>query len=55
METELSTRGTLMDGFFLQAHADLSLCLTEGYTHSDRRMHIRKVLKALNEMARSHS
>jgi hypothetical protein len=33
-ETELSARGTTMDGFFLQAHTDLSLHLTGGNTHS---------------------
>jgi hypothetical protein len=38
--------------FFLQAHVDLSLRLTEGYTQSHRRLHRRK---ALNGMAISHS
>jgi hypothetical protein len=33
-ETELSARGTTMDGFFLQAHTDLSLHLTGGNMHS---------------------
>jgi hypothetical protein len=31
---KLSARGTTMDGFFLQAHTDLSLRLTGGNTHS---------------------
>jgi hypothetical protein len=34
METELPARGTMMDGFFLQTHTDLSLHMIGGNTHS---------------------
>jgi hypothetical protein len=34
VDTGFSSQGTMMDGFFLEAHIDMSLRLTEGYMHS---------------------
>jgi hypothetical protein len=49
-ETKMSARDTMMDGFFLQAHTDLILCLTGGNMQSVMSPRLRPVVNLMYEM-----